>query len=127
MNNNSNGGNGFLAGFLIGAAIGGVAVFFLGTKKGKQLLKTISEEGLDSISDLAEYVEEEVEEKIEEKVAPVVEKIKEVKEEVKEAILQEEPEEQMPEASGQPAVETNGHTKKQPLHRRLFKGIPKRS
>ncbi len=53
MNNNESrqGGN-FFQGFLWGAIIGGGIVFLLGTKKGKRLLKTITEEGLDNISDI---------------------------------------------------------------------------
>jgi len=47
---NNNGGNKFLNGFLLGALIGAGAVFLLSSKKGKQLLKTLSEEGLDDIS-----------------------------------------------------------------------------
>jgi len=49
---NNNGGNKFLNGFLLGALIGAGAVFLLSSKKGKHLLKTLSEEGLDNISEL---------------------------------------------------------------------------
>lgn len=65
MSNNSNdsqrGGN-FFNGFLLGALIGGGVVFLLGTKKGKQLFKTITEggfEGISEIEDLIEDIEEE--------------------------------------------------------------------
>lgn len=51
-NNNSNTGSKFVNGFLLGALIGAGAVFLLGTKKGKKLLKAISEEGLDNISNI---------------------------------------------------------------------------
>lgn len=50
MNNNDNIGNGsghgsnFFSGFLVGALVGAAVVFFLGTKKGKRLLKAISED-----------------------------------------------------------------------------------
>lgn len=57
MNNNgSRGGffNGFVLGFILGAAV----VFLLATKKGKKLLKIITEEGLDKVSDLEELLEE---------------------------------------------------------------------
>jgi len=53
-NNNSNSGNKFTSGFLLGALIGAGAVFLLGTKKGKKLLKAISEEGLGNISKVLE-------------------------------------------------------------------------
>ncbi len=52
--NNSGNGNRFFDGFLWGAIIGGGLVFLLGTKKGKKLLKTISEEGVEGLSELLE-------------------------------------------------------------------------
>lgn len=64
MNNNN--GNGFSTGFLLGAIIGGAVVFFLGTEKGKKLLKTITDEGLENISDLKDFVEDGLEEKVNE-------------------------------------------------------------
>jgi gas vesicle protein len=58
MNNevNKSGGN-FLSGFLIGALVGAAVVFFLGTKKGKRILKIISEKGLDNVSNILDKVE----------------------------------------------------------------------
>ncbi len=61
MNNNSS-GNGFTSGFLFGALIGAGVVFFLGTKKGKKLLKTITEEGLEGIAEIEDFIEDEAEE-----------------------------------------------------------------
>ncbi|MBI2431053.1 MAG: hypothetical protein HYV39_03500 [Candidatus Levybacteria bacterium] len=58
MNSNNNGG-GFSHGFLLGIIIGGGVVFLLGTKKGKKLLKTITEEGLEGIAELEDLVEDE--------------------------------------------------------------------
>ncbi len=58
-NNNNNSttsgqqGN-FFSGFLLGALVGAAVVFLLGTKKGKKLLKAISEEGIDNISNILE-------------------------------------------------------------------------
>ena len=46
--------NNFFSGFLIGALFGAAVVFFLGTKKGKELLKIISEKGMDNVSHLLE-------------------------------------------------------------------------
>ncbi|MDP3987583.1 MAG: YtxH domain-containing protein [Candidatus Levybacteria bacterium] len=45
--NNSSHGHGFMNGFLLGAILGGAAVFLLGTKKGKNILKLISEESFE--------------------------------------------------------------------------------
>lgn len=53
-------GNGrFSDGFLLGALVGGAAVFLLGTKKGNKILKTITEEGLDGLGEIIENFEEE--------------------------------------------------------------------
>ena len=45
-------GNNFFGGFLLGLLVGGTIVFLLGTKKGKKLLKAISEDGIDNISNI---------------------------------------------------------------------------
>ncbi len=58
-NEHSSGGGGFSHGFLIGAIIGGALVFLLGTKKGKNLLKTITEEGLEVFSGFEDFIEDE--------------------------------------------------------------------
>lgn len=42
----------FLSGFLLGLLVGGFVVFLLGTKKGKKLLKAISEDSIDNISNI---------------------------------------------------------------------------
>ena len=50
-------------GFVLGAIIGGAAVFLLGTRTGKNLLKIVSEQGLDGLTNLLEeYDLSEVEE-----------------------------------------------------------------
>jgi uncharacterized protein YcfJ len=53
-NNNNKSNNNFLSGFLLGALVGGVIVFLLGTEKGKKILKAISDEGLVNLSDILE-------------------------------------------------------------------------
>jgi|SRR3989344_4339112 len=57
-NKQSGGGNGFLAGLILGVVIGAAIVFFLFTKKGKDIIKTITDEGLDKISDLESILED---------------------------------------------------------------------
>ena len=57
MNNNDQGGK-FVNGFLLGALIGAGIVFLLGTKKGKRLLKNLSEDGLGNITDILEQAGE---------------------------------------------------------------------
>ncbi|OGH42599.1 MAG: hypothetical protein A3B53_01740 [Candidatus Levybacteria bacterium RIFCSPLOWO2_01_FULL_42_15] len=52
--NNSEHHNNFWSGFLMGAIVGALVVFFLATKKGKRLLRIITEEGSEGISELEE-------------------------------------------------------------------------
>ena len=47
----------FSNGFILGLIIGGAAVFLLGTKTGKNILKIISEEGFDGLLGLLEEYE----------------------------------------------------------------------
>jgi hypothetical protein len=51
-NNRSN--SNFPGGFLFGVLIGAAIVFLLGTEKGKKILKTISENGMDNLDNLLE-------------------------------------------------------------------------
>lgn len=61
MDNNSNkSGNNFFSGFLLGALVGAAIVFLLGTKKGKRILKAISEEGEGKISNILNKIENSV-------------------------------------------------------------------
>jgi gas vesicle protein len=46
--------NKFTTGLLLGLILGGGAVFLLGTKTGKNLLKIISEQGMDGLLNLLE-------------------------------------------------------------------------
>lgn len=55
--------SGFFNGFLLGLIIGAAAVFLLGTKKGKGLLKVITEEGIEGISEIGNIMEDIEEEK----------------------------------------------------------------
>ena len=54
----------FTDGLILGAVLGGAAVFLLGTKKGDRVLKVISEGGLEGLTDIFEDFEEGVEEGI---------------------------------------------------------------
>lgn len=90
--NKNNHSNKFFDGFLWGLIIGGAVVFLIGTKKGKKLLKAITEEGMGGISDIIdgglvdeeadddyEDVEDEADEKVSNGVADVKEKVSEAK------------------------------------------------
>lgn len=52
---------GFSNGFLLGALVGGSLVFLLGTKKGKEVLKMLTENGLNEVSELKELLQEDPE------------------------------------------------------------------
>ncbi len=60
MDNNNKSGNNFFSVFLLGVLVGAAVVFLLGTKKGKRLLKAISEEGAENISNILEKVDKSV-------------------------------------------------------------------
>ena len=51
----------FSDGFLLGALVGGAAVFLLGTKKGNKILSSVTEEGLDGLTDFIDNLQEEKE------------------------------------------------------------------
>ena len=53
MNNNSR----FSNGFLLGLIVGGGAVFLLGTKTGKKILKNLSEQGWEGLTEMLEEVD----------------------------------------------------------------------
>lgn len=110
MENNNNGGNKFLNGFLLGALIGAGTVFLLSSKKGKKLLKILSEGGLDKISDFLEEQENTIEDDFEED-----EKVVSVKDSA----------ESQKEQNG--GLDHNADQKaKKPFARRFFKGISRR-
>jgi hypothetical protein len=108
MNNHND--NKFTLGLLLGLILGGGAVFLLGTRTGKNLLKIVSEQGLDGLlglleeynfDDLGEYEEVESEE---------------------EADLQEE--HQAEGDGGEKKEDSNGQTKES-RKKRFFKRIRK--
>lgn len=55
-------GSGFFNGFLLGAIIGAAVIFFLFTDKGKKLLKTFMEEGLEGFDEFKYLLQEEMDE-----------------------------------------------------------------
>lgn len=59
-NDNRSSGNNFFSGFLLGALVGAAIVFLLGTKKGKKILKAISEEGSENITNLLNKIDKSV-------------------------------------------------------------------
>ena len=67
MDKNEHHSSGFGNGFLLGLIVGAALVFFLFTKRGKQLLKIISEEGLAGVEEFKGMLDmEEADEEYEE-------------------------------------------------------------
>lgn len=117
----NNRGGSFFAGFLWGIIIGAALVFFIGTKKGKRLLKVISEEGLElsellGADDLEDIVEDTEYVPQKKKAKKPVQKLEDITEEQSEVIEE-------------PQVKSNGSTIKKIASsgRRFFRGIPKRN
>ena len=50
----NNQGNRFFDGLILGAVLGGAAVFLLGTRTGKNLLRILSEQGLEGLTNVLE-------------------------------------------------------------------------
>lgn len=72
-----NSNNRFFDGFLLGIIVGALAVYLFGTKSGKNLVKVLSEQGLEGLSDLMENQEtEDMEEEFEDESPQVIEAIK---------------------------------------------------
>ena len=117
-NNSNNGGGKFLNGFLLGALIGGGLVFLLSTKKGKKIVKSFSENGLDNISKMLNPQDDNVEEKYEEASNPIKNQSSDTSHS-RQNQTHTDPEASNGEAKHQ-AVE------KKPLVRRFFRGIRKR-
>ena len=98
------GGGGFIAGLLIGAAVGAL----VSTKKGRQILKDLSDYGLEyvgnviNLDDIETILDEDTEEMSNGEVAGMNE-----------------------EESA--SAESSGETKEAPKKRRLFRGIRKKS
>lgn len=117
-NNSDNGGNKFLNGFLLGALIGAGVVFLLSTKKGKKIVRSFSENGLDNISEMLQNQDDNVEDDYEEVQRPIKTSSSD--------IPHSKP------SQTRPSPETaNGEAKhqvveKKPLVRRFFRGIHKR-
>lgn len=58
MNDKQKSGGGFFNGFLWGAVLGAGVVFLVGTKRGKKLLNTLTQEGLEGVSELSDVMDD---------------------------------------------------------------------
>ncbi|MCL5432761.1 MAG: hypothetical protein M1524_01430 [Patescibacteria group bacterium] len=104
-------GNNFFNGFIWGAVIGAGICYFFTTKTGKKLLKKLTTDGLEGVTEVTNLIKEEVRHAEEPQISEDFE---------------EEAEEE---------IKTNGHAKNNgsPIRKittstkRFFKGIPKRS
>ncbi len=62
MEKNNHKGPGFMNGLFLGIIIGAAIVFLIGTKKGKKILKMLTESGIEGVSDLEEMLSEQEDE-----------------------------------------------------------------
>lgn len=79
MDKHDHHGGGFGSGFLLGLIVGAAVVFFLFTKRGKELLHKITEEGIEGVEEFKELLDldvddEEYEDEPSEKVDRMVAK-----------------------------------------------------
>lgn len=93
----------FSNGLLLGVIIGGAAVFLFGTPTGRKVLKILSEQGIQGVSDL---IETELDERLYEEGADEV---------VEEEIIEEKP------VTEDKSSSTNGHSAPVQKRRRFFK------
>lgn len=123
MTNNEShhcGGTKFMTGLMWGAIIGGGLVFLLGTKKGKSIIKALSEEGIELSELLGDDEEEEIEEII---VRP---KSKAHKQESAKAVGETEQEEDNIHQESNGIKKASAISKIAKTSRRFFRGTPKR-
>ena len=126
MNNHN---NKFFDGFLLGLILGGSLVFLFGTKTGKNLVKIISEHGLEGLSELLDgYDIEDLGDEMEEEGDGFEERVKEEFME-EEKIAEEKPEEKEKPKESEPKKESNSHTqnvvKETAPKKRFFKRFKK--
>lgn len=116
--------NHFGSGVMLGSILGAGAVFFLGTKKGKKLLKVLTEEGLEGVNEIAGLLDSEhkpiTKKSIEKKITNTVGNIRELKP-IEETVQRLEP------AAAEVTKEV-GNVAKQvgKSAKRLFKNVPKK-
>ncbi len=68
----------FSDGILLGMLIGGAVVFLLGTKKGNKILKTITEDGLAGLGEVAKELENDARRETKVQLKKVEEKIEDL-------------------------------------------------
>jgi len=68
----------FSDGILLGMLLGGAAVFLLGTKKGNKILKTITEDGLAGLGEVARELENDARRETKVQLKKVEEKIEDL-------------------------------------------------
>jgi len=96
----------FTDGLLLGMLLGGAIVFLLGTKKGKKVLKAITEEGFEGLGEIAKEWENEAKKETKSQLKKVEEKIGDFEESIE-------------------VESTNGDGHSNPPTKRFFRKSPK--
>lgn len=127
MNNHEHKGGGFLNGFLWGLLIGGGLALLFTTKKGRKIIRTVTEGGLESIAEVEDLIEDlEGKEDAEEGFAERSSPRQKAPPHADPPVSESQPGEQI-------VAKSNGHTQESTASRiassgrRFFRGIPKRS
>ena len=128
---NSHNTSGFTAGIILGVVIGVALALLFSTKKGKKLLKVLTEEGLEKISGLEEILGDVLEEEVDEEMGEEEElPVANVKPSSSKAVHHEEVKEVIVERA---PLTSDGVPSQAPLQkvttttRRFFRGVPRRN
>lgn len=117
---NHNTSNGWSSGFLFGLLVGVALALLFTTKKGRRILKVLTDEGMHKLSQWEDLVE-----KLPENMDPEVREVEDEAEDtylpIHEEIIKHN------EEKTKTHSQTNGEIKKANSKRRLFRGIPKKS
>lgn len=99
----------FSDGFLLGMLAGGALVFLFATKKGNKILKALTEQGFEGLSDIAREIENEAKKETKVQLDKIENKVENI---VNESIAEEPPKD-------------NGHNGGKSPTKRFFRKSPK--
>jgi hypothetical protein len=126
MDEKKHSGGGLSSGFLLGVVVGVIITLVLTTKRGKRILKLITEEGIHKLSDFEGVFDDMIEE-YEHTPAEPTQKPVELLEHVEEDDEEMEEEEEVPAVHPIQKAKAKKSESKVSMSKRFFKGIHRRS